>query len=88
MVRRGWSHQEVTLLTGALTILLTLLGAVSLTGDLPLRAAADLAGLLLLAGYLRSPAFFRWLGFGAEAHRPWRPGSTAAWAPELEGKLG
>ncbi len=70
----GWSHQEVTLLTGALTILLTLLGAVSLTHDLPLRAAADLAGLLLLAGYLRSPAFFRRLGFGTEAPLPRRHG--------------
>ena len=39
----GWSHQEVTLLTAALTILLTLLGAVSLTGDLMLRVAADAA---------------------------------------------
>ena len=84
----GWSHQEVTLLTGALTVLLTLLGAVSLTGDLMLRVAADAAGLLLLAGYLRSPVFFRWLGFGTEAHRPWHPDSTASWAPELEGKLG
>ncbi len=84
----GWSHQEVTLLTAALTILLTLLGAVSLTGDLMLRVAADAAGLLLLACYLRSPALFRWLGFGTEAHRPCHPGSTASWAPELEGKLG
>ncbi len=84
----GWSHQEVTLLTGALTILLTLLGAVSLTGDLPFRAAADVAGLLLLAGYLRSPAFFRCLGFGIDAPRPRIPDTAAPWAPELEGKLG
>jgi UDP-GlcNAc:undecaprenyl-phosphate GlcNAc-1-phosphate transferase len=84
----GWSHQEVTLMTGALTILLTLLGAVSLTHDLTLRAAADLAGLVLLAGYLRSPAFFRRLGFSAGTDRPRVPDTAAPWAPELEGKLG
>ena len=84
----GWSHQEVTLMTGALTILLTLLGTLSLSHDLALRAAADLSGLLLLAGYLRSPAFFRRLGFGAETNRPRVPGTATPWAPELEGKLG
>ena len=54
----GWSHQEVTLMTGAATVLLGMLGAVSLTGDTVARAEADLAGLVILAVYLRSPAFF------------------------------
>jgi len=51
----GWSHQQVAAVTAALSALLGLLGAVSLTG-LPLaRAAADLAGLAVVAIYLRSP---------------------------------
>jgi UDP-GlcNAc:undecaprenyl-phosphate/decaprenyl-phosphate GlcNAc-1-phosphate transferase len=54
----GWSHQEVTLLTAAGTVLLSLLGAVSLTGQAVPRAAADLSGLAVLAAYLRSPALF------------------------------
>jgi UDP-N-acetylmuramyl pentapeptide phosphotransferase/UDP-N-acetylglucosamine-1-phosphate transferase len=54
----GWTHQEVTLLTAATTILVTLLGAMSLTGNLALRAGGDLAGLALLAVYLASPALF------------------------------
>jgi UDP-GlcNAc:undecaprenyl-phosphate/decaprenyl-phosphate GlcNAc-1-phosphate transferase len=81
----GWSHQEVTLLTGALTVLLTLLGAVSLGHDLPLRLAADLAGAALLAGYLRSPAFFRRLGWYADLQLPRQAGRAPAWAHELEG---
>jgi len=84
----GWSHQEVTLLTGALSILLTLLGAVSLTGDFPLRAAADLAGLALLAGYLRSPAFFRRIGWALAVPLSPQSASAMPWAPELEEKLG
>ena len=40
----GWSHQRVTLTAAAATVLLSLLGAASLAGDLVLRAAADLAG--------------------------------------------
>jgi len=84
----GWSHQEVTLLTGALTILLTLLGAMSLTHNWPLRAAADLSGLALLAGYLHSPAFFRRLGWYAGASLPRRPDHVADLLPELEGGPG
>ena len=65
----GWSHQEVTLLTGALTILLTLLGTVSLSRDLRARAAADLIGLAVLAAYLCSPAMFRHLGLHSDPAR-------------------
>ena len=83
----GWSHQEVTLLTGALSVLLSLLGAVSLARNLPLRAAADLAGLLLLAGYVRSPAFFRRLGWIADVPLGGRQ-EPAAWTLELEGEPG
>jgi UDP-N-acetylmuramyl pentapeptide phosphotransferase/UDP-N-acetylglucosamine-1-phosphate transferase len=54
----GWSHQEVTLLTAAGTVLLCLLGTVSLLGQPDLRVAADLAGLAMVAVYLRSPALF------------------------------
>ncbi len=75
----GWSHQEVTLLTGALTILLTVAGTVSLSRDLPARAAADLIGLAVLAAYLCSPALFRRLGLYDEPElcRSWRP--AQAW---------
>jgi len=52
----GWSHQRVTLTAAAITVLLSGLGAVSLTGDTVLRACADLAGLGVVAAYLRSPA--------------------------------
>jgi UDP-N-acetylmuramyl pentapeptide phosphotransferase/UDP-N-acetylglucosamine-1-phosphate transferase len=51
----GWSHQQVTILTGMLTGTLAVLGAVSLTPAPGLRVAADLAGLVLLGGYLCSP---------------------------------
>jgi UDP-GlcNAc:undecaprenyl-phosphate GlcNAc-1-phosphate transferase len=52
----GWSHQRVTLLTGATTLVLILLGAVSLTPHPRLRAVADLAAIALLVLYLRAPA--------------------------------
>jgi UDP-GlcNAc:undecaprenyl-phosphate GlcNAc-1-phosphate transferase len=52
----GWSHQRVTVTAAAITVLLSLLGAASLTGDPVLRAVADLAGIAVIATYLRSPA--------------------------------
>jgi UDP-GlcNAc:undecaprenyl-phosphate/decaprenyl-phosphate GlcNAc-1-phosphate transferase len=55
----GWSHQRVTVVTGAVTAALSALGAVSLTGHPLIRGAADLAALALLAAYLHAPA---WLG--------------------------
>jgi UDP-GlcNAc:undecaprenyl-phosphate GlcNAc-1-phosphate transferase len=54
----GWTHPEVTLVTAATTVLVTLLGAVSLTGNPALRLGCDLAGLAVLAAYLGSPALF------------------------------
>jgi UDP-GlcNAc:undecaprenyl-phosphate GlcNAc-1-phosphate transferase len=84
----GWSHQEITLLTGSLTILLTLLGTASLTRDLPARAAADLIGIAVLAAYLCSPALFRRLGLHDEPE-PQRSGGLAQpgrqWDPEMPG---
>ena len=62
----GWSHQEVTLLTAALTILLTLLGAVSLAGDLMLRVAADVSRPAAPRGL---PAFPRLLPVAWVRHR-------------------
>lgn len=58
----GWSHQEVTLLTSALTVLLCLLGVIGLLGGLTGRVLADLAGFGLLGVYLASPAIFARLG--------------------------
>ena len=63
----GWSHQRVTLATGAVTAAVCLLGAASLTGHPAVRAAADLAATGLLAAYLRSPT---WLGRAAAAPAP------------------
>ena len=51
----GWSHQQVTVAAAAVTVLLSLLGAASLAGDLALRAAADLAAAVAIIGYLHSP---------------------------------
>lgn len=51
----GRSHQEVTLLTSALTILLCLLGVAGMLGGPMARVVADLAGLGGLAAYLGSP---------------------------------
>ena len=56
----GWSHQRVTLTAAAVTVLLSLLGAASLTGEPVPRAAADLA----LACGPRLPAVA-----GAAGHR-------------------
>jgi UDP-GlcNAc:undecaprenyl-phosphate/decaprenyl-phosphate GlcNAc-1-phosphate transferase len=55
----GWSHQKVTVAAAALTAVLSLLGAASLTPYPALRAAADLAGVALLAGYLHAPVLAR-----------------------------
>jgi UDP-GlcNAc:undecaprenyl-phosphate/decaprenyl-phosphate GlcNAc-1-phosphate transferase len=63
----GWSHQRVTLATGAVTAAVCLLGAASLTGHPVLRAAADLAAVGLLAAFLRSPT---WLGHGRALTAP------------------
>ena len=54
----GWSHQEVTLLTSALTVLLCLLGVVGLIGGAAVRLSADVAGIWVLVVYLGSPALF------------------------------
>ena len=54
----GWSHQEVTLLTSALTILLCLLGVLGMLGGTSARVSADLAGLVVVAVYLGSPGLF------------------------------
>jgi UDP-GlcNAc:undecaprenyl-phosphate GlcNAc-1-phosphate transferase len=55
----GWSHQRVTAVTAGLTVLLSLLGAASLTGSLVLRALGDLAAAAVLVAYLRSPAMLQ-----------------------------
>ncbi len=66
----GWTHQEVTLLTAATTILVTLLGAMSLSGNPALRAGCDLAALALLVLYLASPALFGHPGLPRRADSP------------------
>ena len=63
----GWSHQRVTVTAAAATVLLSLLGAASLAGDPALRAAADLAGTVVVITYLRSPALLARRAARAEA---------------------
>ena len=58
----GWSHQEVTVLTSALTVLLCLLGVAGLHGGMAARAGADLAGVIVLVAYLCSPGLFQRMG--------------------------
>jgi UDP-N-acetylmuramyl pentapeptide phosphotransferase/UDP-N-acetylglucosamine-1-phosphate transferase len=52
----GWSHQRVTVIAAAGTVLLCVLGAISLSGHPGLRIAADVAGIGVLVAYLRSAA--------------------------------
>jgi UDP-GlcNAc:undecaprenyl-phosphate/decaprenyl-phosphate GlcNAc-1-phosphate transferase len=54
----GFSHPQVTLMTCALTVLLCLLGAAGVVGGPAARAAADVAGVGVLAVYLGSPGLF------------------------------
>lgn len=51
-----WSHMTTTLLVAAVMVVTSALGAVSLSSDLPGRAAADLAILAILVAYLAAPA--------------------------------
>ena len=73
----GWSHQRVTAVTAASSAVLSVLGVVSLTGNLAARTVADLAGLALLTGYLYSPGpLLRW------ASRMAGPAAAVVTAPE------
>ena len=63
----GWSHQRVTMTAAATTVLLSLLGTASLAGDPALRAAADLAGAVVVVTCLRSPALLACRLIRAEA---------------------
>jgi UDP-GlcNAc:undecaprenyl-phosphate/decaprenyl-phosphate GlcNAc-1-phosphate transferase len=62
----GWSHQQVTLVTSALTVLLCLLGVSGMLGGAAVRVTADLAGLGVLAAYLGSPGLFARVGLVGE----------------------
>ena len=86
----GWTHQEVTLITAAITILISLLGAVSLAGNLDLRLAADLAALAVLAVYLGSPALLGHPGQSRHVRRDLLPDAHAGHflAPELQRERG
>ena len=71
----GWSHQEVTVLTSALTVLLCLLGVAGMRGGAAVRVTADLAGLGVLAAYLGSPGLF-----ARSASRRCLRSPTASWS--------
>lgn len=51
----GWSHQVVTAVTAGFSAVVTVLGAVSIVAPPGLRAAADVAALAVLVGYLAAP---------------------------------
>jgi len=51
----GWPHSRICVVTGALTMVLSALGAVSLSQQHVLRAGADVAAVGLLVCYLRLP---------------------------------
>lgn len=55
IVAGGWSHARTTLSIGGLLAVCSLLGSLTLLGSNPLRVAADIALVLVLAGYLRFP---------------------------------
>jgi hypothetical protein len=55
LVDLGWSHTQTTGLVFALVTLCSVLGSVSLLGSVPGRVAADLAVVVLVAGYLVLP---------------------------------
>jgi len=63
----GWSHQRVTVAAAATTVLLSLLGAASLTGNPAIRIAADLVGAGVVVAYLLSPALLAHRLIRAEA---------------------
>jgi UDP-GlcNAc:undecaprenyl-phosphate/decaprenyl-phosphate GlcNAc-1-phosphate transferase len=79
----GWTHQEVTLLTSALTVLLCLLGVAGLLGGTAVRVSADLAGLWVLTVYLGSPGLFARAGLRGVEGVAGRVGRTEA-IPEME----
>jgi UDP-N-acetylmuramyl pentapeptide phosphotransferase/UDP-N-acetylglucosamine-1-phosphate transferase len=58
----GLSHQEVTAVTAAATVLLCALGLASLVASTPVRLTADLAGAGLLAAYVGSPRVLARIG--------------------------
>jgi UDP-N-acetylmuramyl pentapeptide phosphotransferase/UDP-N-acetylglucosamine-1-phosphate transferase len=76
----GWTHPEVALVTAGTTILVCMLGAVSLTGNLALRLGCDLAALAVLVAYLGSPTLLGQPGV------PWR--SSLGRLPGAQGQAG
>lgn len=56
LVQGGWSHSRTAATLGVAMASVSALGALSLTGSLPLRAAGDLLGVVALAGYLLLPS--------------------------------
>jgi UDP-GlcNAc:undecaprenyl-phosphate GlcNAc-1-phosphate transferase len=56
LTQAGWSHMATTGLVALSMVVVSALGAVSLTGNLAARAAADAAIVVVLAAYLAAPA--------------------------------
>jgi UDP-N-acetylmuramyl pentapeptide phosphotransferase/UDP-N-acetylglucosamine-1-phosphate transferase len=56
---RGLTHFQVAVTSALLSAVIACLGAVSITGNVSARGAADGTAVLLLATYLSSPSWFR-----------------------------
>lgn len=75
LVIGGWSHSRTTAYVGAVIAVSSLLGTLTMLGNLAARITADAALILLMLGYLGSPAWqARRTGVGstsphAELHR-------------------
>jgi UDP-GlcNAc:undecaprenyl-phosphate/decaprenyl-phosphate GlcNAc-1-phosphate transferase len=83
----GWTHPEVALVTAATTILICMLGAVSLTGNLALRLGCDLAALAVLVAYLGSATLLGHPGVPWRSS-PWElPGAQAQPGRNRESEL-
>jgi len=55
LMQAGWSHATTTAFVGGCTLVISSLGALSLSGSVALRIAGDLSMITMLIGYLVSP---------------------------------
>ncbi len=55
LMQAGWSHGTTTTFVGACTLVISGLGALSLSGSVALRIVGDLSVVAILVGYLVSP---------------------------------
>ena len=59
LVRLGWSHVQTTLFVGALMVVISALGALSLLGHVVIRVVGDVLMICLLLAYIVLPRWIR-----------------------------